>query len=721
MATRRVIIDGVARLVGDCRLSRVRQTLPAVVICGTLSGCVGGADDASQGWSDLPMALRHADSARVVRTPAPRSDAPAPIVDLIMLDARAGALIGRRADGAVIQRTADAGAHWRIVHALRATTLGWIGRDDRSLVAAGADDRGPLLLRSIDRGRRWRAMRPRVSGKRWRHAARFAFSGRGGALAIPAPAVHPVGASARFGLLRSGDHGRSWRAVWLPGGERATSVTFTPDGRTAYATSTGAPGCTSAVLRSDDQGAHWRLLRGACGQHGRLLSVAFTDARHGYAVGGASAGRPTSAGAFVIKTADGGRTWRRVWRRTNFRQEIVSPPDRLAFFDARHGWALAGGRGAPQGSGGFPASALYTSDGGAHWRSTGRHAGQIALTGPASALIADGVIDEQRGGTLALTRDGGRRWADLASLRQIGPVGRLIGSGSWLLIGGVRSSVPADYLSTDGGRRWRTIRLPPVYSDELLAVAPGLIVRGEDRACRLIASRDGGRTYGAVRGPTSGHLVMTNDGRRRVRVCGTQGLAFTDAMHGALLVQDQHEITRIYRTVDGGRSWIRGAALSDRGNARTASLAGGRAATTAVFTSGRALISGDGGRTSRSLPFPADTECDAGAARGRDVWLLCTRLAVFEPGPVATARILRQAAKVVFYSADAGRHWRAHIGKAVGLPEQIVAVAAGRALGAPAEFSPDDASLLAIEDGGAVWRRVWPALPIGPNAPGLPR
>lgn len=343
------------------------------------------------------------------------------------------------------------------------------------------------------------------------------------------------------------------------------------------------------------------------------------------------------------------------------------------------------------------------------------------MTGPASALIADGVIDEQRGGTLALTRDGGRRWTDLASLRQVGPVFRLIGSGPWLLIRGVGSSVPTDYLSTDGGRRWHKITLPPHDSDDLLAVAPGLIVLGEDRACRLIASRDRGRTYRAVRGPTPGHMVMPNDGRRRVRICGTQGLAFTDAMHGAVLVQDKHEITRIYRTVDGGRSWVRGAARSDRANARLGSLAGGRSATTAVFTSGRALISGDGGRTSRSLPFPANTECDAGAARGRDLWLLCTRLAVFAPGHVATARMLRPAAKVVFYSADAGRHWRAHTGEAAGLPEQIVAVAAGRALGAPAEFSANDASLLAIEDGGAVWRRAWPALPIGPNAPGLPR
>jgi photosystem II stability/assembly factor-like uncharacterized protein len=94
------------------------------------------------------------------------------------------------------------------------------------------------------------------------------------------------------------------------------------------------------VLATRDGGAHWttQLAKAAS----PLTSVAFPDARHGWAVGG---------GGLILATADGGATWTTQRSGQTFRLRKVS------FASASDGWAIIGN-----------AHLLATRDGGRTWR-----------------------------------------------------------------------------------------------------------------------------------------------------------------------------------------------------------------------------------------------------------------------------------------------------------------------------------------------------------------
>jgi photosystem II stability/assembly factor-like uncharacterized protein len=280
-ATRRIVIGSL---------------LLALVVAGA-AWAVWPHDDGGRSARESTTSAQHAASRRlpplhvtstapaVVRTAAlPRSDAPAPASGVVMLDRRHGVLLGARtADdtGTVLQRTSDGGAHWTTTFSSRRAGLRWIGRDGHDVVAAGYEQ----LLRSSDGGRTWRSIRPHIATKEHSLLDELSFSGHGVGLSL-APAAEAIGFEPAAGLLRTTDAGRRWRPVALPGaGTAQNGVSWLSGGRTVFVAGFARRRrCASAIWRSDDAGAHWRLLRGSCGL--ALTTLSFGDARHGIAAAG---------------------------------------------------------------------------------------------------------------------------------------------------------------------------------------------------------------------------------------------------------------------------------------------------------------------------------------------------------------------------------------------------------------------------------------------------
>jgi hypothetical protein len=141
-------------------------------------------------------------------------------------------------------------------------------------------------------------------------------------------------------IMATTDGGAHW-SVQLSGTLNLASVDFV-NGRDGWAAG------SSTLLVTTDGGAHWSSLPEPCLT---IRSVHFISPAAGFAVAG---GRDVTgsalpmAGAVVLVTGDGGRSWR----------ELPSAPagaQAVCFSDASHGWLGAGG-------------ALYrTADGGAAW------------------------------------------------------------------------------------------------------------------------------------------------------------------------------------------------------------------------------------------------------------------------------------------------------------------------------------------------------------------
>ncbi|WP_433043746.1 WD40/YVTN/BNR-like repeat-containing protein [Dactylosporangium sp. CS-033363] len=215
----------------------------------------------------------------------------------------------------------------------------------------------------------------------------------------------------------------------------------------------------------------------------------------------------------VVRTADGGRTWR-----------SVGPPgtEALQFrdieaFDAHHAAILSIGNGED--------SRVYlTDDGGRSWTETYRN------TDPAAFYDCLAFSDRRHGLALGdpvnghfqllATNDGGRHWSPLAAdlppaldgefaFAASGTCLVAAGRDAWFATGGGASS--RVFHSTDGGRRWTVATTPlpsgpsaGIYSLAFRDRTHGLAVGGDYAAPTTApdgaaTTRDGGRTWTVAR------------------------------------------------------------------------------------------------------------------------------------------------------------------------------------------------------------------------------
>ena len=185
-------------------------------------------------------------------------------------------------------------------------------------------------------------------------------------------------------VLRSTDQGRTFQAApGVPGG-------------TLYEVKFPAPGIGFAagvggtLLKTADGGVTWKVLK--TGTKEKLWAVHFLDARTGFIGGGDTPWQNDGKRSGVIRrTADGGKTWRTVYQGKNRISDF-------SFVDARTGYA-----------GGVGGELLRTVDGGVTWRTVGRTPLKAIVNAVTFTTEKCGLI-VGAGGTAYVTRDGGETW-----------------------------------------------------------------------------------------------------------------------------------------------------------------------------------------------------------------------------------------------------------------------------------------------------------------------
>jgi photosystem II stability/assembly factor-like uncharacterized protein len=537
------------------------------------------------------------------------------------------------ADASAIQVTGDDGVHWRTVWHSADVGLGALGtrgglayitaeRDRRDAAGDELDD-APLLLVGSDRGRRWRALTPRLPAymRGFFTSLRPYFVTSSLGFAVPDPAGPDLGSG--LALLRTTDGGRSWRVV--PGVRPTGGIAFT-DPRNGLLTGAIAVGHRreyEQVLRTADAGAHWRGVAGTAGS-ASLTALALAGDGTALAAGGNLPKFALFPQLAVLAGDAAGGGWR-----TLFARGGATPAEgggggggpgpygqfiQLAAPDAGHLIALAGG--CPGGANAPCVGDLWTSsDGGRSWHDTGRTGSEFADRGARDIWLVDGskLGDDA---VLHHSTDGGRTWRAVGRPDTLVP-SSLLGSPSQLFA----ETTAGDFVSADTAASWqpagdRWLADPRAGLTPVAIAGRGLVVASSGRSGALWVSRDGGRSGRSIRPAGFAHY-------------GMPVAAFFDADHG-LAADAPPEFPSfcgaglpaaarvpVDATADGGRSWRTLARLPPAyaGNVELAA-GGGLAAIVGPCVSGRPGVglSRDGGVHWSLRALPAGLDCETVAA-----------------------------------------------------------------------------------------------------------
>lgn len=280
-----------------------------------------------------------------------------------------------------LYRTRDGGDAWEEIWHRPGTFIRALGFFDDEVGVLGNVGPGSFpnvtdevpLYRTTDGGRSWAPARiegPRPGGICGIDIAQATMHAAG-----------RVGGPAHY--LRSDDHGASWISRDLTALAGAIYDVKFIDRRTGFLAAS-SPGDRAAmnglILRNDDGGATWHpVYRGARGFE-TVWKIHFPTRRIGYGSVQSYDPNPAASRRFIVRTADGGRTWTELpliddhgWRSFG-----------IGFADERLGWV------------GGNQSGLETRDGGATWSRVemGRAVNKIRFVGRGSERRAFAIGSE---------------------------------------------------------------------------------------------------------------------------------------------------------------------------------------------------------------------------------------------------------------------------------------------------------------------------------------
>jgi photosystem II stability/assembly factor-like uncharacterized protein len=214
--------------------------------------------------------------------------------------------------GGTYLKTVDGGATW-----VAAKVPGASDVDFRAVRAL--DDKTAFLL-SIGNGEKSRIYKTDDGGERWAllytnpdpkgFFDALAFWDADHAILLGDPV------DGRFVIMTSSDGGFSWHRQKTPpalpneGAFAASNSCLVVHGEHEVWFGTGGPG-GARVFHSSDGGSTWTVSKTPIRNDGAsagIFSIAFSDAKHGIAVGG-DYNKPTETMGVVALTSDGGKTW----------------------------------------------------------------------------------------------------------------------------------------------------------------------------------------------------------------------------------------------------------------------------------------------------------------------------------------------------------------------------------------------------------------------------
>ncbi|MEX2323654.1 MAG: family 16 glycoside hydrolase [Acidimicrobiia bacterium] len=424
----------------------------------------------------------------------------------------------------------DRGVNWeQLGHAggLIKNKVSWVEiapSDGRVLYLGHLEDGGGS--RSSDGGEHWSAMRPGGSG----HVNAFAVHPQDSHTAYVAigSSEAPQHSNAEDGVYLTIDDGATWEQLSL--GNRSVFAVRIAASQPHVVYAGGAGG----VWRSDDAGATWAEASGGLGDV--LIKVLIVDPVDPLVV----YAREHYWGGPLFKTTDGGRNWGPIL--DGVEGVVMSPADRLVLYASSFG------------------SIQRTRDGGAHWEEISD------LPGSVDALAIDPEDPDRiyaglRGEGILISTDGGRSWAqphmhfvgDLSTAVAVHP-----GDPEIVYVGHGHGYVSS---TTDGGDTWSVLTRLGVGGspDEItdIAIRP-------DRPDTVFVSNLTG-VYRSTDAGQSWELSSVGMDDRQIislaidpddpdrMYAGTGSSRFYYVYHG----------TGLYRSTDGGASWLHVDGLPD--------------------------------------------------------------------------------------------------------------------------------------------------------------
>ena len=214
--------------------------------------------------------------------------------------------------GGTYLMTTDGGVTWRAAIVPGAETLDFRGvhalnASSAYLLASGPGEKS-RIYKTADSGAHWTLQFTNPDPKGFFDAIAFWDARHGVVLGDPVDGA--------FVILTTSDGGEHWFRQHTPpalpneGAFAASNTCLIVRGPRKAWFGTGGPG-GARVFHSEDTGRTWTvaqtLVRNDAAAAG-IFSLAFSDARHGMAVGGDYT-KPTETGHNVAVTSDGGRTW----------------------------------------------------------------------------------------------------------------------------------------------------------------------------------------------------------------------------------------------------------------------------------------------------------------------------------------------------------------------------------------------------------------------------
>ncbi len=227
-------------------------------------------------------------------------------------------------------RTTDGGAHWDVGALPGAADLDFRdieAFDERHaiLMSSGA---GSLsrLYRTKDGGMSWSLLTTNTDPKGFWDAIAFWDPDHGILLGDPV--------DGRFTILTTSDGGMTWRREKGPsalkdeGAFAASGTSITTHGAHDAWFGTGGPS-GARIFHSSDDGKTWSGAKAPLksGDSAGVFSLAFSDARHGIAVGGDSRADKDASGTMAV-TEDGGKTWTDAAGLTGYRSSVRYIPEK---------------------------------------------------------------------------------------------------------------------------------------------------------------------------------------------------------------------------------------------------------------------------------------------------------------------------------------------------------------------------------------------------------
>lgn len=255
------------------------------------------------------------------------------------------------------------------------------------------------------------------------------------------------------------------------------------------------------INRTTDGGRSWQSTAVVGNYPETHPVVTFADANRGYIVTAPQRFSLLGLGT-VLRTDDGGRSWRRVGAASSLGAFVAAQPDSTAIWAGADGWA--GGEG--------PLLLQFSLDGGVRWATVGLP-GLIGARSPGTYLLGPPVFLNASDGVVAVV---GSEYLEHVHF----------------------------FRTADGGRSWS-------------ATTPVLAANFGDPAIVSVS-----HWLAAVQGGPS--IAETTDAGvswHQIYAGGIGGvwmwLGFADALHGAALVQigDTPAPTKLFVTSDGGRTW----------------------------------------------------------------------------------------------------------------------------------------------------------------------